>query len=253
MECPGTQDWNAERYQRDAAFVARLGQGVVDLLAPQPGERILDLGCGDGSLTEVLVASGAQVVAVDASADMIAASRTRGLDARQMDGHSLDLPELFDAVFTNAALHWMTNPDLVLAGVAKALKNGGRFVGEFGGHGNVAAIRMALHEALSRRGQDPLVLNPWYFPSPDAYRSRLEAHGFRVREIASFARPTPLPGDLRAWLGIFAQAFLAPLAEAERAQVLDEVTERLRPILCDEAGTWTADYVRLRFTAVLEA
>lgn len=253
MESPDTQDWNAERYQRDAAFVARLGQGVVDLLAPRPGERILDLGCGDGALTEALVASGAQVVAVDASADMIEASRARGLDAQQMDGHSLAFDAPFDAVFTNAALHWMTKPDLVLTGVAKALKRGGRFVGEFGGHGNVAAIRTALHEALSRRDHDPVVLSPWHFPSPDAYRRRLEAHGFRVREIESFARPTPLPGDLRAWLEIFAQAFLAPLAEAERAQVLDEVTERLKPILCDEAGTWTADYVRLRFAAILES
>lgn len=252
MERPATQDWNAEDYQRDAAFVARLGHGVVDLLAPQAGESILDLGCGDGSLTEAILARGAQVIAVDASADMVAASRVRGLDARQMDGHQLAFDRHFDAVFTNAALHWMTAPEQVLAGVARSLKPGGRFVGEFGGHGNVAAIRSALHEALSRRGQDPLALSPWYFPSPAAYTSQLEAQGFRVAEIFSFPRPTLLPGELHAWLGIFAQAFLDPLSQQECSAVLEEVTQRLRPILCDEAGAWTADYVRLRFAAVRE-
>ncbi|MGM0561785.1 MAG: class I SAM-dependent methyltransferase [Pseudomonadota bacterium] len=249
MEAPTKQDWNAERYQRDAGFVARLGQGVVELLAPRPGERILDLGCGDGTLTEIIAGSGAEVIGSDSAPDMVAASKARGLDARLMDGHELAFDAPFDAVFTNAALHWMTQPDRVLDSVSRALKPGGRFVGEFGGHGNVAAIRTALHEALSRRQQDPLALSPWYFPSPNAYARRLENHGFQVEEIYSFPRPTPLPSDLPAWLEIFAQAFLAPFSENERSEILEEVTDRLRPILCDEEGNWTADYVRLRFSA----
>lgn len=241
--------WSAERYRTHAGFVPALGSEVLDLLAPQPGERILDLGCGDGVLTEALVAAGAEVIGVDASADMVAAARDRGIDARIADGTALDFDGGFDAVFSNAALHWMTDSDAVISGVRKALKPKGRFVGEFGGAGNVAAITVALLAVLGRRGIDAEAANPWYFPTPDAYRRRLERRGFKVGFIELFPRPTPLPGEMSGWLDTLAAPFLAALSPDERTAARDEAVALLRPALCDEEGRWTADYVRLRFAA----
>src|SRR2546425_4508256 len=163
------QTWDPERYARNARFVADLGMPVVELLAPQPGERILDLGCGDGVLTEKLVAMGCQVVGVDSSAELIKAAEARGLDARVMDGQNLTFEKEFDAVFSNAALHWMKRADDVIAGVRRALKPGGRFVAECGGHKCVATIENALLDALQRRGITREDINPWYFPTLEDY------------------------------------------------------------------------------------
>jgi trans-aconitate methyltransferase len=245
------QEWNPSRYAHNARFVSDLGQPVLDLLAPQPGERILDLGCGDGALTEKLVTAGARVAGVDASADMIEAARQRGLDARVMDAYHLAFTSEFDAVFSNAALHWMKRaPDAVIAGVRRALKPGGRFAGEMGGHGCVAAITVALCAALEKYGiPNPASLIPWYFPTVDDYRARLERGGFQLEYIALIPRPTPLPTGMRGWLETFAIPFTNVLPEADRNPFLDEATERLRPALCDEQSRWTADYMRLRFLA----
>ncbi|MFQ6018765.1 MAG: methyltransferase domain-containing protein [Kiloniellaceae bacterium] len=229
--------------------MADLAMPVVDLLAPRPGERILDLGCGDGVLTEKIMARGAAVVGVDMSADQVAAARARGLDARVGDGAALVFDAEFDAVFSNAVLHWIRNPDAVIDGVRRALKPGGRFVGEMGGKGNVARITGALVAALDRRGLDGEAANPWYFPAPGAYRVKLEAHGFTVDSIELIARPTPLPGEMADWLATFAEPFAARLPEAARPGYVAEVIDALRPELCDAAGRWTADYVRLRFAA----
>ena len=177
------QTWDPERYARNARFVADLGEPVVALLAPQAGERILDLGCGDGALTEKLVGLGCAVVGVDGSREQISAARARGLDAHVMDGEALDFEDAFDAVFSNAALHWMTRPDRVIGGVWRALTRGGRFVAECGGTGCVATITSALTAALARRGIDAAAYNPWYFPSVDDYASRLTARGFAVQSI----------------------------------------------------------------------
>lgn len=241
------QDWSAETYTRNARFVAELGMPVVELLAPQAGERILDLGCGDGALTARLAQLGASVLGVDASADMIAAAKAAGLDARVVDGESLAFDGEFDAVFSNAALHWMKAPQRVIAGVWSALKPGGRFVGEMGGRGNVAQIVAALDAALAARGL--AFANPWYFPSPDEYRALLEAAGFRVSHIELIPRPTLLPGDIGGWLETFARPSLAALANEARADFIADMVERLRGALCDAAGDWRADYVRLRFAA----
>jgi SAM-dependent methyltransferase len=246
------QRWQAGRYAATAQFVPALGAAVLDLLAPKPGERILDLGCGDGALTEQIVAAGAAVVAVDAAPDMVRAARARGLDARVMAGQSLAFEGEFDAVFSNAALHWMHPPDAVLAGVRRALKpDGGRFVAEMGGHNNTASVRVALAAVLGRRGRDADRLSPWYFPSAAAYQAKLETAGFAVSDIGILPRPTVLASGIEAWLDNFTEDFFAPLPEAERAAARREVIELLRPVLVDETGTWIADYVRLRFRAVL--
>src|SRR5215468_4000362 len=209
------QTWDPERYARTARFVSDLGMAVLELLAPQPGERILDLACGDGALTEKLVAMGCQVVGVDGSAAQIEAARQRGLDAHVMDGEHLRFDAEFDAVFSNAALHWMKRADAVIEGVRRALKVGGRFVAECGGYGCVAKIEAALVAALTRRGVDGHAANPWYFPTTEDYGARLQAHGFHVRFIALVPRPTPLPGDITGWLETFAEAFTAVLPATE--------------------------------------
>lgn len=246
-------EWNASRYAAHARFVAELGMPVVELLAPQPSERILDLGCGDGALTLRLAELGCEVVGVDADPDMVRAARERGLDARLADGAALPFTHEFDAVFSNAALHWMkADPDGVVAGVGRALKPGGRFFGEFGGHGNVAAITVALLAALARRGLDGRAAHPWYFPTPQEYGARLERHGLTVQTIALVPRPTPLPTGMEAWLRVFADPFLRKVAPDERAAVRKEACTLLEPVLCDTTGNWTADYVRLRFAAVVQ-
>jgi SAM-dependent methyltransferase len=243
------QRWDPGSYARNARFVADLGEPVVALLAPRAGERILDLGCGDGALTKRLGDLGVDVVGVDSSAEQVAAARALGLDAHVMSGEALDFEATFDAVFSNAALHWMRRPADVISGVWRALRPGGRFVGEMGGHGNVQQIMTALVAALDRRGLDGRDAVPWYFPTPDEYRGLLEAQGFRVRSIDLIPRPTPLPGDIVGWLETFAQSFTRCVPPDERRAYLDEVAASLRPALRDAEGVWTADYVRLRFAA----
>lgn len=247
MSSANAQNWDPADYHKNARFVSDLGMPVVELLAPQSGERILDLGCGDGALTIKLTQLGCTVVAVDASPAMIAAAQTLGLDAHVVDGHALTFHEEFDAVFSNAALHWMKNPQAVVAGVWRALQPGGRFVAEMGGYGNVAAIVNALESALAARGL--AVRNPWFFPRPEPYRTLLESQGFAVHSIALIPRPTLLPGDVGAWIETLAQPFLADVPLAERPTLIAEVVDALRPVLCDAQGDWRADYVRLRFAA----
>ncbi len=245
------QTWDPSAYAANAGFVPALGQPVLDLLQPQPGEKILDLGCGDGVLTEKLAGLGARVVGVDSSEEMIAAARKRGIDARLMDATALTLENEFDAVFSNAVLHWVKNdPDAAIVSAYRALRRPGRFVGEMGGHGCVAAINLALTVALEKRG----VLNaasvcPWYFPTVDDYTARLERAGFVAESVQLIPRPTPLSTGMRGWLETFANPFCAVLPKEERGNFLDETTNLLRPVLCDEQGRWTADYMRLRFVA----
>ena len=243
------QTWDPATYARNARFVSDLGSPVLALLAPRPGERILDLGCGDGVLTRRLVEIGCEVVAVDGSAPQVEAARALGLDARLMQAEGLTFDAEFDAVFSNAVLHWIKRADAVIAGVHRALKPGGRFVAELGGHGCVDTIRTALVAALNRRGLDGEARVPWYFPTPDDYGARLEQAGFHVDSLALIPRPTPLPGDIAGWLETFALSFLDGLEGEARAEYLSEVRAALEPALRGPDGVWIADYVRLRFAA----
>jgi trans-aconitate methyltransferase len=242
------QNWAASTYDAHARFVSDLAGEVIKWLDAKPGERILDLGCGDGVLSAELASLGAKVVGVDTSEDFLTAARNRGVDARHMDGQSLTFRSEFDAVFSNAALHWMTDAKAVVAGVHRALVPGGRFVAEFGGHGNVAAIVTAMRATALRRGGDPALAGPWFFPSADVYREMLEQGGFRVKHIGLYPRPTPLKTGMAAWLKVFRTPFFAQY-NAQMDEVLTEVEDLLRPVLCDAKGNWTADYVRLRVEA----
>ena len=179
---------------------------------------------------------------------MIAAAKSLGVNAQVMNGQALQFDSEFDAVFSNAALHWMDDPKEVIGGVWRALKPGGRFVGEFGGHGNVRTIVTAMELALSARGLT--VRSPWFFPRSEEYQELLESGGFSVKSIELLARLTPLPGDVGAWLETFAQPYIAVLPESDTGELISEVVEALNPELCDENGNWVADYVRLRFSAV---
>ncbi len=251
MEGVGEQRWDPESYAKNAEFNVTLAGRVLELLSPRPGERVLDLGCGDGRLTAQLVAAGCEVVGVDSSSPMVEAACARGLDARLCDAQRLAFASEFDAVFSNAALHWMVEADTVLAGVRRALRAGGRFVGEFGGHGVLAGIRIALRAVLARRGLDATQLEPWFFPTAEEYADVLVRAGFDVEQIELVARPTPLATGLEGWLETFAGCLLGALPEAERVQARDEVLALAAPVLRDRSGRWTADYVRLRFAARL--
>lgn len=250
MSAASQQVWNADSYDRNARFVSDLAGEVLAWLAPKAGERILDLGCGDGALTVKLREGGAEVVGVDVSASLLAAAKARGLDVREADGEALPFNAEFDAVFSNAALHWMTQPEKVIDGVRRALKPGGRFVAEFGGHGNVAAIMTALRAAARAFGGDAAIATPWFYPTDRDYAGMLEAAGFRVMRIGLFPRPTPLPTGMGGWLQTFRGVFFDQFGD-RREMVLAYVADILRPSLCDRAGQWHADYVRLRVEARL--
>lgn len=243
------KQWNPSLYASTARYVADHGLPVVDWLSPQPGERILDLGCGDGALTEKLIAAGCDVVAVDQSVAMVEAARLRGIQAQLADARRLTFEAEFDAVFSNAVLHWVKEAAAAVEGVARALRPGGRFVGEFGGEGNVKLVCAALRDAMSRRGVELDATCGWYFPNPAEYSAVLEKHGFDVVRAELIPRPTTTPGDAREWLANFGDHLLALAPAAERQAILDEVNAALEPHLRGAGGAWRIDYVRLRFAA----
>ena len=246
-----TQTWDAGAYGQNGSFVHHRAGGVVEWLAPQPGESVLDLGCGDGQLTQRLAAAGAAVQGVDASPGMVEAARSRGLAVVEASAESLPHADAsFDAVFSNAALHWVRGQDAMMSEVHRVLKPGGRFVAEMGGHGNVAAILVALSAVLARHGFADREDGVNYYPTVKSYTRRLERHGFKVRRMELIPRPTPLAeSGMDGWLRTFRRGVLESLPEALRDTVVQETCVLLAPALRDEEGNWVADYVRLRFIA----
>ena len=251
----GSAGWDSAAYDGSHAFVYEYGTDVLELLDPHPGERILDLGCGTGHLTDRIAETGAEVVGIDQSTEMIETARetypTR--DFRRADARDFGVEQPFDAVFSNAVLHWIDDQDAVLDSVADALRPGGRFVAELGGSGNVAAIVDAVRAELDARGYEPPSA-PWYFPTVGEHATTLEAHGFEVRYARLFDRPTELDDGedgMANWLGMFGDSLFTTLSAEQQQSVIEAVEERLRPELFDaETETWTADYRRLRFVAV---
>jgi SAM-dependent methyltransferase len=237
--------WNPRLYEDRHSFVWQFGRGLVEMLQPRAGERILDVGCGTGQLTAGLAQAGAQVVGVDSSAAMIEQARRNYPDIpfEQADARALPFRGEFDAVFSNAALHWIKEAGEAAESMNSALRRGGRVVVELGGRGNTAALLAAMEAESS---------HPWYFPGIPEYASLLEQHGFEVVQALLFDRPTPLEGGeqgLHNWLEMFAGFAIERVPAAQREAWLRQVEDRARPRLYRDGG-WSVDYRRLRVMAV---
>lgn len=247
--------WDASAYDSKHSFVWKYGREVLELLAPREGEHVLDLGCGTGHLTNQIAASGATVIGLDKSPAMIERARALYPDLRfeSADATSFRFEEPFDAVFSNAAIHWMKDQDGVADSIRQALKPGGRFVAEFGGKGNIQKLRTALREVLDAGGYTwDRYATRRYYASIGEYATLLESHGFRVTYATHFDRPTKLDGGesgLHKWLEVFADNELAGVPAADRDEVIHHVEQRLRPDLFRE-GDWFLDYKRLRIVAI---
>jgi SAM-dependent methyltransferase len=248
--------WSPADYAQNAGFVPALGAAALALLRPQPGELILDIGCGDGVLTQQITAAGAKAIGLDASPEMVEAARSRGVDAFVADAQALDLEAQvtrfgrFDAAFSNAALHWMLDPAAVARGVFALLRPGGRFVGEMGGQGNVTILRRGIREELTERGYPVPPADPQWYASPAAFRHVYLDAGFEDIEANLIERPTPLPAGISGWVKTFRTGWMdvAGVAPEDRGDIAQAVERRLTPELQKEDGTFFADYVRLRFT-----
>ena len=249
--------WNAELYDDKHSFVFQYGESVLELLDIKPGEQILDMGCGTGHLTKQIKDHGAEVTGIDASAEMIekAEKEFPGVDFKVADGANFHFNKAFDAVFSNAALHWMHKADDVIKCVYENLKPGGRFVAEMGGKGNMEHMIAATQQVLEKHGYKKLgERRPWYFPSLGEYAGKLEARGFRVTFAIHFDRPTLLHDGKQGvskWLSMFGDTFFEGIPETERQEILSEITALLEPNY-QKDGNWYADYKRLRFIAVKE-
>jgi trans-aconitate methyltransferase len=236
-----TSKWDAAEYARVGGFVAELGQAALDLLDPHAGERILDVGCGEGTLTKKIVERGATVLGIDNSPEMIAAAREKGIDAVRMDVADMTFRSEFDAVFSNATLHWVLETEQAARAIFRALKAGGRFAGELGGEGNIARLREALDTELVIRGYLPPTESSNWYPSPEEFAAVYEAAGFDHIDARLIERPTPLDHGIGEWVTTFRKGWLdrAGVPEQERAEIASAVADRF--------GSNVADYVRLRF------
>jgi len=242
--------WNPDSYNQHTAFVSELALPVIDLLAPQPGELILDAGCGEGTLAREIRRRGAEVIGIDTSAEMVAAARANGIEAQVASVTDLPFVNTFDAVFSNAMLHWVKDAEGAVTQIARSLKPGGRFVAEFGGEGNAYHLVDAMKRAFSAHPEWGAFENPWYFPSIEEYATLLQSAGFAVESIELIPRPTPMD-DIIHWLDIFANGVTEHLSREEFEVFKRECRDILRPILYREDEGWIIDYVRLRLKAKL--
>lgn len=250
-----SNNWNAGLYDNNFSFIWQYGSSLLDLLDPQPGERILDLGCGTGHLTSTIAERGAHVVGIDHSTAMIEQARKSYPDIRfeVADATDFSLGKSFDAVFSNAVLHWVRDVDAVVERIHETLRPGGRFVAELGGHGNIGKIVQATIEVLTESGYPNRErANPWYFPGIAEYTGVLERHGLETTSAALFDRPTLLDRGqqgLALWLEMFGDSFFAGIAAPDLERIIAGVEQRLRSDLFRD-GTWYADYRRLRVVAL---
>ena len=242
-------EWNANTYNKHANFVSVLGLPVVELLNPEAEEYILDLGCGDGTLAVEIEKYGSKVIAVDLSIDMVEKAKEKGLDAYVMNVTDLPYVGVFDAVFSNAVLHWVKESELAVKNIHKVLKPNGRFVAEFGGYGNVEHIVQAMNVVFGRHLEYGKFDNPWYFPTVEEYTALLEAQGFEIRYIERIIRPTPID-DIANWLAVFTNGVTEHLTLEQKEQFRHEVREILKDKIYRDDEGWVADYVRLRVEAV---
>ena len=244
------QKWSPEAYHHAGSFVPDLAGDLINDLNPKPNEKILDLGCGNGVLTKKILRSTKNVIGIDSSDAMVQAAKKIGIDSYLIDGEAIPFRNVFDAVFSNAALHWIQNQDAVLRGVHKCLKPKGRFVGEFGGHGNISCLIAIIETVMKAKPFSCSFNNPWYFPSTDEYGKKLSEGGFCVENIALIPRPTVLKTDLKDWLRVFANHILSALPSEAADRFLCEVEKSAKPELFSSSKGWVLDYVRLRFSAV---
>ena len=246
-----SQHWEKEKYEKNARFVSDYGEELIEWLNPQKNEYILDLGCGDGVLTKKISEYGCKVLGLDGSQKFIEAAEKLGIDAVQGDAQNMNFENEFDAIFSNAALHWMTNPEKVMEGVSRALKKGGRFVVEMGGKGNIEKIENAIFEIAGKFGFKAKKI--WFFPSEEDERVLLEKYGLKVKRMTKFLRPTILPTGIKGWLQTFSAPVLVNVPVEMHEKLIDEITEKVEKELeKNEKGQIIADYVRLRFEAVKE-
>jgi SAM-dependent methyltransferase len=236
-----TSRWDAGDYARVGAFVAELGEAALDLLDPRPGERILDVGCGEGTLTGKIIERGATVLGIDSSPEMIEAARVNGIDALLLDAADMQFFAEFDAAFSNATLHWVLQKEQAARTIFRALKLGGRFAGEMGGEGNLKKLREALDGELIIRGYVPPSKSSNWYPPPEEFAAVYEAAGFEQIDARLIERPTRIEHGVAEWVTTFRRGWLdrADVPEGERAEIAAAVADRV--------GSNIADYVRLRF------
>lgn len=241
--------WDARHYQNQHSYVWTLGASLIEVLQPRAGERVLDIGCGTGQLTAEIAKRGAVVVGLDSSEEMLRQARKNypNVTFALADAATFRFEQPFDAIFSNAALHWVKNAQAAVKQIADALRTGGRFVAEFGGKGNIASVQSAFRAVFGHAADE---LSPWFYPSVSEYSMLLEHHGLEVRQISLFDRPTVLEGvnAMEDWIRMFCPRYLRDLAGDRGEERIPELVARLR-LACFGEGIWTIDYRRLRVLA----